>query len=207
LQGYATLHEIAEGGNRFALTLSLPERLGEKEGELSLDLRMDGKGFFNLSFTIVPGWVLESEAAEILLITRLQGMLGAGSQIRLARKAYREFFPGKLLLAALRGVADAFGIGELRAVCATKQRGYEKEYAATLKKIYDDFFAHLGMVKTASGFYSSRIPIEGKPLASIKGRNRSRARKSRATRRQIQLACTAFLRGTADQTAALPLVQ
>jgi uncharacterized protein VirK/YbjX len=202
LQGNVSLHEISNGVNDFTLTMGLSEPVGRLEGELSVDLRVDGKRIFNLSFTIVPGWVVKSEAEEILLITRLQGTLGCHSQIRLARKAFHEFSPKKLLLAVLQGIAEVFGIRELVAVCGTNQRGYEKEYAATLKRSYDDFFAHLGMVKTASGFYSSRIPIEGKPLASIKGRNRSRARKSRAMRRQIHLACTAFLLGTADRTAS-----
>ena len=146
LQGYVTLHEIDKGGNRFALTMGLPEQIGDSEGELSLDLRVDGKKVFNLSFTIIPGWVVKSEATEILLITRLQGMMGSGSQIRLARKASHEFSPGKLLLAALQGIADAFGISELEAVCATNQRSYREKSAAIFKNRYDDFFAKLGMV-------------------------------------------------------------
>jgi uncharacterized protein len=198
LQGYITLHEIAEGGNRFALTMGLSGPICDKEGELSLDLRVNGKKVFNLSFTIVPGWVLKSEVKEILLITRIQGTLGSRSQIRLIQKAFHEFFPSKLLLAALQGLADAFGIGELQAVCATKQRAHTKECAAILERRYDDFFAKLGMVKTAAGFYSSPIPIEGKPLASLKARNRSRARKRRAIRQQVQSACAAFLLGAAQ---------
>jgi hypothetical protein len=183
------------------LTIGLPEPIDLLEGELSLDLRVDGKKVFNLSFTIVPGSVVKSEAAEILLITRLQGTCGSRPQIRLARKAFHEFFPSKLLLAALQGIADAFGIGELEAVCATNQRAYTKESAAILKSAYDVFFANLGMVKTVAGFYSSPIPIEGRPLASFKGRNRSRARKRRAIRQQIQSACAAFLLAAADRAA------
>ena len=162
---------------------------------------MDGKNVFNLSFTIVPGWVVKSEAAEILLITRLQGTKGSRPQIKLARKAFHEFFPRKLLLAALQGIADAFGIGELEAVCATNQRAYTKKCAATFKSGYDDFFAEMGMVKTAAGFYSTPIPIEGRPLASFKRRNRSRARKRRAIRQQIQSACAAFLLEAVDRAA------
>jgi uncharacterized protein VirK/YbjX len=201
LQGSVTLYEIAEGGNRFALTMGLPGERGHLEGELSLDLRVDGKNVFNLSFTIVPGWVVKSEVAEILLITRLQGTLGARSQIRLARKAFHEFFPGKLLLAALQGIADAFGISELEAVCATNQAYYSKKSAAIFQSAYDDFLAKVGMVKTAGGFYSSPIPIEGRLLASFKGRNRSRARKRRAIRQQIQSACAALLLEQADRAA------
>lgn len=201
LQGAVTLHEIAEGGNRFTLSISSPELIGDREGELSLDMQVDGRKVFNLSFTIVPGWVVKSDVAEILLITRLQGTSRCRPQIRLARKAFHEFFPGKLLLAALQSIADTFGIGELDAVCATKQRAYSKEYSAILKGDYDDFYAKVGMVKTAAGFYSSPVPIEDRPLASFKGRNRSRARKRRAIRQQIQSACAAFLLGATDRAA------
>ena len=201
LQGDVTLHEISNGVNRFALTMGLPGQRGHLEGELSLDLRANGKRVFNLSFTIVPGWVVKSYVAEILLITRLQGTLGSRPEIRLVRKVFHEFFPGKLLLAALQGIAAAFGIGELDAVCATNQPYYVKKYASNFQSAYDDFFAELGMVKTAAGFYSSSIPIEGRPLASFKGRNRSRARKRRAMRQQIQSACAAFLLEAADRAA------
>jgi uncharacterized protein VirK/YbjX len=181
--------------------MGLPETIGDREGELSLDLQVDGRKVFNLSFTIVPGWVVKSEIAEILLITRLQGTLGSRSQIKLARKAFHEFFPRKLLLTALQGIADAFGIGELEAVCAAYQRSCGRTSTAILESGYDDFFAKAGMVKTSAGFYSCPIPFEAKPLALFKGRNRSRARKSRAVRQQIQSACTAFLLGTADRPA------
>lgn len=204
LQGNVTVYEISDGVNHFALTLGAPETMGRLEGELSIDLLVDGKNIFDLSFTIVPGWVFGSELEEILLITRLQGTFGSRPQIRLAQKAFHEFSPRKLLFAVLQGIAAAFGIGEVAAVCARNQRGFEKKYAAILKRAYDDFFAHLGMVKTASGLYSSPIPIEGKPLASIKGRNRSRARKSRKIRQQIQMACAEFLLGAAQQGTYSP---
>jgi uncharacterized protein VirK/YbjX len=201
LQGDVTLHQISNGINCYALTLGSPEPLGRLEGELSLDLRVDGEKIFTLSFTVVPGWVLRSEIAEILLITRLQGTLGARPQIRLARKTFREFFPGKLLLAALQGIADALGIDELQAVCSTRQRSYEKGCPAILRSAYDDLFAQMGMVETATGFYSSPIPIESKPLASMKRGKRSRARRRRAIRQQIQMTCAAFLSGAVDRGA------
>jgi uncharacterized protein VirK/YbjX len=202
LQGDVKFHEIAKGSNCFALTIGLPRPPFDKEGEMSLGLHVDGKEILNLSFTIVPGWVVKSKAAEVLLLTRLQGKSGCLSQSKLVRKRLHEYSPRKLLLAALQGIADAFGIGELEAVCAAYQRSCGRTTStAILESGYDDFFAKAGMVKTSAGFYSCPIPFEAKPLALFKGRNRSRARKSRAVRQQIQSACTAFLLGTADRPA------
>ena len=149
--------------------------------------------------------ILKSEVGEILLITHLQGKRGCSTQIKLARKVLFDYSPRAMLLAALQGIADSFGIDEIEAVCATKQRSYKGEFSALFKNGYDDFFARAGMVKTPTGFYSSPIPIEGKPLATFMGRARSRAKKRRASREQIRMACASFLLGVADQAAASSL--
>jgi uncharacterized protein VirK/YbjX len=201
LQGDVRLHETSNGINCFALTLGLPEPYLDQEGELSLNMQVDGKKVFNLSFTIVPGWVLRSQAKEILFITRLQGAPGCNTQIRLACKAFHDYPPRCLLLAVLQGIGDAFGIGEIGAVCATNQKSFEKGSPNLFKAGYDDFFAKVGMVKTAAGFYSSPIPIKEKPLASFKGSARPRARKRRIMVQQIQSACAGFLLGVVDRAA------
>ncbi len=194
MQGQIALHEISENGHHFAFTLSPPEStlFLDKEGELSLDLRVDGERVFTLSFTIVPGWVVKSDAAELLLITRLQGTRDCRDQIKHACKALHEDSPRTLLLAALQGVADAFGIYQIAGVCATRQVCYTEETAATLNNCYDDFFGEVGMVQTNAGVYSTSTPIEGRPLASY-DHNRSRAKKRRTKRHQIHLACAVSL--------------
>lgn len=193
LHGSITLYEIAEGDSRFAFTIGLPERIADKEGELSLDLRVDGKKIFNLCFTIVPGWILKSAAPEALLISRLQGHTGCNSQIRLARAALHDYSPRSLLLAVLQGIADVLGVGEIVAVSAANQRSYIKEHQARFTNGYDAFFTKAGMTKASAGFYSGAIPIVGKPLDLFKGRARSRARKRRENRQQLRLACADFL--------------
>jgi uncharacterized protein VirK/YbjX len=201
LQGDVTFYEISNGGNCFALTIGSAKAPFDKEGELSLCLKVDERNVFDMSFTIVPGWVLRSAAAEILLITRLQGTSGCSPQIKHVRKCLHEYSPRKLLLAALQGIADAFGIAELEAVCATNQSSYGKRGAVISKRSYDDFFTQLGMTTTTTGFYSCPIPIEDRPLASFKGRNRSQARRRRAMRQQIQSACAAVLLGAVDRAS------
>ena len=79
--------------------------------------------------------------------------------------------PRDLLLAALQGIADAFGIGEIAAVCAANQKSYSEGMPCHLDTAAMTISSlKLGMVKTSAGFYSSPIPIEGKPLESFKGR-------------------------------------
>jgi uncharacterized protein VirK/YbjX len=191
LRGDVTLHEIYECGHRFALTMGL-SRPCDKEGEMSLNLLVDDEIVFLLSFTIVPGWVVKSEAAETLLISRIQGIKGCFHQIHFATKALHDVAPSALLLAVLQGVADAFRIGEIVAVCANRQNSYTEELASAFKSAYDDFFEELGMAKNAAGFYFSPTPIEDKPLALIKRGHKLRTKEKRAFKQRIRSASVGF---------------
>lgn len=204
LQEDVTIHAIPEDANRYTLTMGM-SRPSYNEGELSIHLRVDGEIVFILSFTIVPGWVVKSQAAEILLITRLQGIKGAYSQISEATRTLHDVAPGALLFAALQGVADAFGIGEIAAVSGARQSYYSEDAAVVFKEAYDDFFAELGMPKSAAGFFRISLPLQEKPLTFIKHGHKLRTREKRAFKQQIQLACASFFEKCApDASHKLP---
>jgi uncharacterized protein VirK/YbjX len=191
LQEEVTIHQIPEGGNRFALTMGL-SRPYDEEGELSLHLRVDGGVVFVLSFTIVPGWVVKSGAAEILLVTRLQGVKGCYSQISFATRTLHDVAPAALLFAALQGIAGAFGINEITAIPAARQSAYSEECSASFKEAYDDFFSQLGMSKGSTGFFCVPVPVQGKPLALIKQGHKLRTKEKRAFKQQVMSACADF---------------
>jgi uncharacterized protein VirK/YbjX len=198
------IHEITESANRFVLTMG-KSRPGFLEGELSLHLRVDGKIVYVLSFTIVPGWVVKSQAGEILLISRLQGVKGAYPPISYATKTLHDVAPGALLFAALQGIAGAFGIGEIAAVSGVMQSYYSEDYAAAFKEAYDDFFTELGISKSAAGFFRVPLPLQEKPLTFIKHGHKIRTREKRAFKQQIQLACAGFFEKFApDASRKLP---
>lgn len=189
LEAEVSLHHFSNDFSSFSFTLGSPEPCFDQEGELALNLQVNGKKVFNLSFTIVPGWVLNLGAPEALLISRLQGRPGCNSEIRLARRAFNDYSPRSLLLAALQGIADALGVHQIAAVTAGNQKSYIKGNPAAFQNGYDGFFTRAGMMRTSCGFYSSSVPIEGKALALFKGRARSRANQRRAVRQQIRFAC------------------
>lgn len=191
LQEEVTLHTIPDGSDRFALTLGL-SRPYDNEGELTLRLRVDGDIVYVLSFTIVPGEVVESKASEAFLITRLQGIKGCYRQIAIATRAMHEVAPNRLLLAALQGIAEAFGVRAIAAVPAHRQTSYKDAFAPAFKDAYDNLFSQLGLSKSTIGFFSSAVPIDQKPLTSIKRGHRLRAKKKRAFKHKIQLACARF---------------
>ena len=185
------IHEITEGTNRFVVTMG-KSRPSFLEGELSLHLRVDGEIVYILSFTIVPGWVIKSQAEEILLITRLQGVKGAYPPISYATKTLHEVAPNALLFAALQGIAHAFGIGKIAAVSGVRQSYYSEDDATAFKEAYDDFFTELGIPKSAAGFFRVPLPLQEKPLTFIKHGHKIRTREKRAFKQQIQLACAGF---------------
>jgi hypothetical protein len=200
LQQDVVLLEICEGAHRFSITLGL-SRPYDEEGELSLNLCVDDKIVSILAFTIVPGSVVHSPAAEILLISRLQGIKGAYPSISLATRTLHDVAPNALLLAALQGVADAFGITGMVAVSAARQSCFNEKFAAFFIEAYDDFFTELGIPKNADGFYSTPVSIQGKPITSIKHGHKLRTREKRAFKQQIRVACAAFFEEFAPAAA------
>jgi hypothetical protein len=179
-----TVFEVLQAGARAHMTLGYSKDF-EKEGELSLHLIVDGAPVFVLSFTVVPGWVVNSSAADVLLISRLQGVRGYYSQIRLVTKALHDVAPAALLLAALAGFATTFGINEIAGVCATRQSSYTSELANFYEDAYDDFFVELGLERNSANFFVSKIPLNEKPLTSVKRGHKLRTKKKREFKRLV----------------------
>jgi hypothetical protein len=103
----------------------------------------------------------------------------------MATKALHDVGPAALLLAALQGLAHAFGISELAGVCATRQSSYTKELSSLYRSAYDDFFAELEAARNPDGFFVSPIPLPEKPVACVKQGHRLRTREKRAFKRRI----------------------
>ena len=200
------VHEIVEADHRFTLTIGLTrQRNCDKEGEWSINLLVDGEIVYVLSFTVIPGWTIGTTADEVVLISRLQGMPGRYSEIKLATRAMVDVAPGALLLAAVQGLAVTLAIGELASVSATDQSMYCKEYEAVFKSAYDEFFAELGIAKNGAGFFLSPIPIPEKPMSLVKQGHKLRTRAKRAFKAEIMLEVAEFFRkgiACADADAA-----
>jgi uncharacterized protein VirK/YbjX len=180
----AVLLEMRDEDASYTVTLNLPE-LFQDEGELSLNLQADGEEIFVLSFTVVPGRVVQSEAENVLLITRLQGVPGKFEQIHQMTKAMHDVGPGAFLVAVLQGIAEAWEIREMAGICALKHRSYEETCAARLTAVYDDFFTELGAVRNGKGFFVSPLPLPQKPLSQVKAGHKLRTREKRAFKQEI----------------------
>jgi len=180
------LDEIREGDDRFTVTMGL-SRPWDDEGEFSLNFEVNGEVVFILSFTIVPGSVVQSEAREVVLVSRLQGVKGCYDEIQRATRTLYDVAPHALLFAALCGVAEAFGIKAMAGITGSMKpefHFYEGE-AAHIRQAYDGFFTELGATKGRADFYLGPIPPHEKPMSTIKQGHKIRTRKKRAFKREI----------------------
>lgn len=199
------LHAIEANDHRFVLTLGL-SRDFDKEGETSLTLSVDGTGVFLMSFSFVPGKIVGSQAAEVLLISRVQGMKGVYQQVQLATKTLHDVAPDALLFAALQGIALAFGIGEIAAVTAARQSSFTNDSSVEFCQAYDRFFLGLEIPQTPESIFLTPIPIEGKPMAQIKKGHKIRTKQKRAFKQSVQSACAEFFAKHMGVSAPQPQV-
>jgi len=178
------VYETCREANSFRVTLSSSGEI-YWEGDLSLNLEVNGVAVYILSFSIVPGSVVGVPAKEVLLVARLQGVKGHESEVRLATKSLLEVAPPALLVAALQGIAAALGINLMAGTSAIGQSSYLEKHSSLFQEAYDDFFATLGASKNSTGFFCSPLPLEEKPLLLIPKGHKIRARKKREFKRQV----------------------
>jgi hypothetical protein len=186
LLGEILLDEIREENNRFAILMGL-SRPYDNDGELSLNLEVNGKVAFLFSFTIAPGWVVRSKAKEVMLISRMHGFRGCYDEVRLATKTLHDIAPPALLFAALCGVAEAYGVHEMAGIAAIMKPEFysHPDDDAQIQEAYDEFFALLGATKGPAGFYQSPLPPPDRPIKMIKSKKRSAHRRRTAIKRDI----------------------
>jgi uncharacterized protein VirK/YbjX len=180
------LDEIHEGDDHFVVRMGL-SRPWDDEGELSLNFEVNGEVVFVLSFTIVPGHIVQSEAPEVMLVSRLQGVKGRYDEIQRATRKLYDIAPPAFLFAALCGVAEAFGVKAMAGITGAMKpefHFYEGE-APHIEQAYDGFFTELGATKGPTNFYLAPMPPPEKPMTAIKQGHKIRTRNKRAFKRQI----------------------
>jgi uncharacterized protein VirK/YbjX len=201
-----TIFETRHGAIAYAVTLGFPPKNANLEGELRLQLLVDGVQTQVLQFTVVPGWALQSNEKDVVFIQRLQGMKGCYQQIRSATKALKEVAPPALLVASLQGLADAWGIREMAGISARSQYCYDERCSTLFTEAYDDFFVDLGCTPTTADFFSGPLPVREKPVEQITNGHKARTRKKRAFKLQIAAAVCQWMTANApvgaDELAA-----
>ncbi len=185
-----TLHK---DGRRLSIVLRLPQRT-MLEGDLTVEVQLDGQMLHRISFAFVPGSVLGRPEANLVFIGGSQGVHGTRELAREAARLAGEINPPNLLLIALRALAAGMGTAMIAGVAAACQSVVGRADTTSLGA-YDDLWrANHG--EAHDGYFV--MPVDVPENEAIEGANRSRTRRKRRLRQ-------AFLQ---DMIAAvLPLVR
>jgi uncharacterized protein VirK/YbjX len=174
------------------------------EGEITLEFRASGSVLFLISFTMVPGYAINTSDKSVLLISRMQGHKGRFDEIRKATRELKDVSPRSILFAVAQGIARASGVEIVAGTHSTNSVWRDPGQPASVAAGYDEFYVSIGATGPVDGFYLSNIASPGKPLQLVKRGHRLRTKAKRKFKEEI--AEEAFLAwrqlGPGEQPAA-----
>jgi len=167
------------------------------EGALSLIFRVDRGIHCVLSFTRVPGRLLQAPGGPPLpgavwFISRKHLTMRRDYQADFHR-AFHRVGPAQMALAAFSGMACA--LGDEAAVCigAARQPSNAPERAGQFATAYDGFWRACGARPLGANFLLP-LPLPRRPAESLPGPKRKRARLRQAARQEVEDAAFAVTR-------------
>jgi uncharacterized protein VirK/YbjX len=163
----------------------LPSSMLEFEGSLSLDFKVNGTKIYTLSFTFVPGHVVNIKEHAVIYISRLQRDSKHLEKNSKATKYFNDIVPSAILMRVLEAIATSLNIRTCVGVSAKHQVSLtnEAEYLR-FYSIYDEFWLNHGG-KFVDNNYLFPIPFEQKYISEIQQKHRNRALKKRRRLEEI----------------------
>lgn len=171
----------------FSITLSFPvEWEHDYEGDLLLKFKCGDNCIYSLTFSIVPGRLVNRGADPVMLVTAIQGTAGMAERIRQTKEHYGDIAPPMLLLSGMEGIALALNVHLLAGIGLDQQ--VQKQTWGNEKFTFDyDRFWQEAIGERAEGAYYLRpIPEQLKPLEEVKGKHRKKTRFRRHIKASIR---------------------
>lgn len=161
------------------------------EGALSLIFRVDGGIHCVLSFSHVPGWVLQPPGGpdlpqHVWFITRKHLTMERSYQADFHR-AFHRTSPAQMALAAFSGMAQRLGATLAVAVGSARQPSQRSERNGDFVTAYDDFWCARGAAPLGDN-YLLPLPLPHKPLDGLHGMKRKRTRLRQEAQREVEVA-------------------
>ncbi|MGI4871550.1 MAG: DUF535 family protein [Janthinobacterium lividum] len=183
------LWQEERAGQVFSINLAYPFDT-DFEGELSVQFRLNTTLLYTITFTLVPGWVVQSPCLSAALVSRVQGTRNF-ALIKQATKLLHDIAPSALLMQALYGLAQAFdiqavaGVSNEQQLCSTKV-AYHFDY--------DGFWQQLGAGPAVNGLFNLPLSPVVKPLEAVKANHRSRTVRKRYYKQLLQDSIQRYVR-------------
>ncbi len=178
------LWEETKKENYFYISLTYPYY--ELEGDLSLIFYMNSNETFTLSFSIIPGYLIDVTDGQVLLITRSQGRIGSFDFIKSATKILHETTPVALLIIAIMAIVSSLKISTIAGVCSKEQvivGGVA--YANKTFSTYEKLWIAVGGEKINEKAYRIPTVFQQKPLSEIRQKYRSRTKRKREFKKAV----------------------
>ena len=163
------------------------------EGELRLSFTYN-VDLFRMIFAVVPGSICGGGHWPAICIGELKGAFDAREEMREASKLNSGISPRTMLVLAIQGLAQAWGIREIYVVRSACQIASQTD---GVHFDYDRFAAELG-AERGERFHLLPIDMTEKPLSDVPPSHRSRARR----RREAKAAIRASIRDRVEQRVA-----
>lgn len=155
------------------------------EGDIALVFSRGEKPLFQISFSIVPGALLDMAERDVMLIAGAQGASLESDEMKRAVKANGGVAPSHVAMAALRGVASALGLRAIVAAGNADQIAKTMPEAPSFSFDYDAFWTMFGGMPNADGLFSVPVEPQEKPLLEIPIAHRRRSRKKREFKAEV----------------------
>lgn len=151
------------------------------EGDLILKFEMNYDSLYVLSFSIVPGYLVDTPAPQVILIGRVQGTKERFEEIRRATKLCKDISPAYLLVTAAQAIASELDISFLAGVNSREHLSDAVQHSFD----YDAFWRTFAEIKTKHNFSVFAASFTGKPFKQISAGHRRRTRLKRHFKSEI----------------------
>jgi len=185
VRGKHTLWRMRIDQDDFSVTISFPPSEQHSEGDLLLEFQVNGMPLYGLGFSVAPGHLVGSAAAQVALVARVQGVRAQLAAIRHATKACSDIAPPHILMAALQGIATALEIECIAGVRNSQQINEKWQSGPHTRFDYDAFWRTIPGTEGQS-FFLMPLPVVERPLKQIGIAHRRRTRRKRQFKSDIR---------------------
>lgn len=172
-----TLWERRAGADHLRMAL-MPGLTGRLEGELSVVLSCNEVQIGLMSFAVVDGADFGLATRRPLLFISRNQTHRPNLREHAIDPSLRVSSPMYLCMAALEGLAQAYGMNQLLAIAHKDQLAYEPRHRASFLNSYEVFWAQYHARPVGQAF-AIDLPLASTPLDQVKAKHRGRARQRR----------------------------